>query len=139
VTETLLGAARRGLTGNGAATAPDAEDPRLVGRTYAIPFEAVWQASLELMGGGLRGWELVDHDDQEGVIRGVARGFPKRLDSELTLRIVLDPDAQTRVDGRADSPVARADLGANARRLGRFFRALDRTLDADRPGRRLNG
>jgi hypothetical protein len=138
VSEGVLTAARRGLTGNGATTAPDADDRRLVGRTYAIPFQDVWQASLELVGGGLRRWEVVDHDDQEGLIRAVARGFPKRLDSELTLRIVLDPDAQTRVDGRAHSPAAGADLGVNARRLGRFFRALDRVLDAHLAGRRLD-
>jgi hypothetical protein len=46
-------------TGRGfAATAPDSTDRRLRGRTYAVPFEHVWQAARSLAGGGLRGWTL---------------------------------------------------------------------------------
>jgi hypothetical protein len=124
-----------GLTRNVAFTAPSAEDDRLQGRTYAVPFEAVWRASLELVDGGLRGWSLTESDDGEGIIRGQARGGLRRTESAITLRIILDEDAQTRIDGLSASRVGRADLGANARRLGRFFRSLDRALESalDRP------
>jgi hypothetical protein len=124
-----------GLTRNVAFTAPSAEDDRLQGRTYAVPFDAVWRASLELVGGGLRGWSLTESDDGEGIIRGQVRGGLWRTESAITLRIILDQDAQTRIDGLSASRVGRADLGANARRLGRFFRSLDRALESalDRP------
>lgn len=129
----LFRSAARGLTRNMAMTSPSAEDARLRGRTYAIPFDEVWRDSLELVGGALRGWEIVEADDREGVIRGVAHSRIQRLTSAITIRISLDADAQTRVDGLATSRVARADLGTNARRLRRFFAALDERL-ADRRG-----
>jgi uncharacterized protein (DUF1499 family) len=46
----------------------------------------------------------------------------------VEVRILLDADAQTRVDARSVSRVEKADLGANARRLVRFFDGLDRAL-----------
>ena len=121
-------AAWAGLTRNVAFTSPTSEDPRLRGRTYAIPFETVWQACLSLAGGGLKRWEVLEHDDQEGLIRGRVRGRLSRFTSAVTIRIALDADAQTRVDGLAASQAGRGDLGTNARRLGRFFSSLDDKL-----------
>lgn len=121
-----------GLTRNVAFTTPGAEDARLRGRTYAIPFEEVWQASLRLLGGGLARWEVVEADDQEGIIRGTVRGPLERFTSSFTVRIVLDANAQTRVDTLSASRAGRADLGVNARRIRRFFRALDRALGVSR-------
>ena len=117
-----------GLTRNVAFTAPAAEDERLRGRTYAIPFEDVWQASLQLVDGGLKRWSLREFDDREGIIRGTARGRLGRFTSTVTIRISLDVDAQTRVDAMSASRVGRMDLGANTRRLHRFFAALDAAM-----------
>lgn len=125
----LTDATVRGLTRNAAFTSPASPDPRLKGRTYAIPFEDVWQASLELVGGGLRRWEVLEADDQEGLIRGVARARLPRFTSAITVRITLDPNAQTRVDALSALRLGRADLGVNARRLRRFFTALDHRLE----------
>ncbi len=127
----LIDAFVRGLTRNAAFTSPGAEDPRLVGRTYAVPFEEVWQASLDLVGGGIPRWEIVESDDQEGIIRGVAHGRMERFTSTITVRITLDRDAQTRVDAIAASRAGRADLGSNARWLHRYFRTLDRRIEDD--------
>ena len=121
---------RVALTRNVAFTAPAAEDERLRGRTYAIPFEEVWQASLRLIGGGLKHWDILESDDQEGIIRGQVRGRFERTTSSFTVRIILDANAQTRVDGLSASRVGRADFGINARRLHRFFRALDSALSS---------
>lgn len=117
-----------GLTRNVAFTAPGAEDERLRGRTYAIPFEDVWQASLQLVDGGLKRWELLEYDDREGIIRGLAHGRLRRSTSAVTIRISLDLDAQTRVDALSASRVGRMDLGANARRLHRYFSRLDAAM-----------
>lgn len=121
-----------GLTRNVAFTAPGSGDPRLVGRTYAIPFEEVWRASNELVDGGLKRWERFEADDQEGIIRGVARGRIERFTSTITVRISLDEDAQTRVDALAASRAGRSDLGSNARWLHRFFTALDARIEENR-------
>ncbi len=113
-----------------ANTGPDAEDPRLLGRTYAIPFEVVWKAAFQLMGGGLRGWRVVETDDQEGVISGLVEGRIERLNSSVTIRISLDQDAQTRVDAVSSTLQGPPDLGSNARRLARFFNKLDQSLES---------
>ena len=116
------------LTRNQAATAPDHWDPRLRGRTYAIPFEQVWQAALALAKGGLRGFVLVDSDDYEGIINAEARTLVLRYTDDVRIRVYLDENAQTRVDVESRSRKGGADFGANARRTGRFLRALDRKL-----------
>ena len=119
---------REGLTRNVAVTSPLAEDPDLRGRTYAIPYERVWRAARRLAAGGLRGWRIVDADDYDGLIRAEARSTLLRRVDDIVIRITLDANAQTRVDARSSSRGGRGDLGSNARRLRRFFAALDEEL-----------
>ncbi len=116
------------LTRNRAATGHNHWDPRLRGRTYHIPFEPVWQAALELAGGELPRWKIVDADDYEGVIAAEAKTFLMRYVDDVRIHIYLDDDAQTRVDLVSQSRKGRGDLGTNARRLARFLRALDRKV-----------
>ncbi len=124
-----------GLTRNVAFTAPTSDDPRLRGRTYAIPFDDVWRASVRLVAGGLRHWELLESDDEDGIIRGAVHGRIHAFDSAVTIRITLDLDAQTRVDALAAALTGGGDLGAGVRRLRRFFAALDGELGRARGGR----
>lgn len=124
----MTGKRRRGY----AATAPTADDTLLRGRTYAIPFEDVWQAALRLASGSLSRWSLRSHDDASGVIRAHTRGVTGATHA-ITIRIVLDSDAQTRVDAEAEAEGPR-DFGAARRRLLRFFAALDRAA-ANPPAR----
>lgn len=128
---------RLAMTRNVAFTAPDSPDDGLRGRTYMIPFEVVWQASLSLVSGGLSGWSLVGADDGEGIIRGRVRSRLRRFESAVTFRVSLDQDAQTRVDGMSASHLGRADFGVNARRLRRFFSALDGAMEIA-SGRRIS-
>jgi len=120
----------RGLTENQAATDPKSEDRRLRGRTYAIPFEDVWQASLGLCGGGLRGWSVLSADDQRGVIEAISKTPVFGHEDDLRVGIQLDENAQTRVDLWSTSQKGRANLGRNRRVIGRFLRSLDRRLAA---------
>ena len=107
-------------------TAVRHEDERLRGRTYAVPFEDVWQAALTLASGGLRGWSLNSADDTDGIIDACAsRRFPRAVD-RVAVRISLDDDAQTRVDAEAGAWQDTAlSPRRTARHLDRFFRALD--------------
>lgn len=105
-------------------TSPDHADARLTGRTYAIPFEDVWQGALRIIGSRKR-WTLDSADDQEGVIVASVKAIHTRFDSSVRLRIGLDDDGQTRVDAATDMPRAFADMGLNARRIAGFLRALD--------------
>lgn len=120
---------RRAFTENRAETSADAEDPRLRGRTYAVPFEDVWRAAFGLADGGMRGWTLRSADDEAGEITAEAKTPVFRFVDDVWIRIVLDDDAQTRVDMRSASRVGRADLGTNSRRIAAFFRRLDAALD----------
>ena len=118
----------RALTSNVAETAQAHEDPRLRGRTYAIPFEDVWSAARALATVGLRGWRLVSADDEAGVMNVEATTRLRRRIDDVVIRITLDENAQTRVDARSAARTGSGDLGRNARRLGRFFRALDEAV-----------
>ena len=119
------------IRSNKVATEYDHWDPRLRGRTYSIPFEQVWQASLALAKGGkggLRRWKLIDSDDTEGIINAEAKTFFWRYTDDVRILISLDEDAQTRVDLFSRSRKGSSDFGANARRIHRFLKALDRKL-----------
>ncbi|MGQ0563132.1 MAG: DUF1499 domain-containing protein [Gemmatimonadota bacterium] len=118
----------RALSRNHAQTSIDDIDPRLRGRTYAIPFEQVWQAARALAGGGLRRWRIIESDDYEGIIHAEARTLFLRFVDDVVITIRLDDDAQTRADMQSRSRKGRFDFGANARRIGKFFRSLDQKL-----------
>lgn len=118
---------RTGLTDNEAATDPEHEDPALRGRTYGIPFDAVWRAALRVAE-ERRGWEVVRRDDLEGRIEIEATTLVFKFVDDMEVKIVLDENAQTRVDARSSSRKGKVDLGTNARRLRRFFRDLDREV-----------
>lgn len=120
----------KGLTQNQASTDLQSEDPRLKGRTYAIPFEAVWQASIQLVSAGLGGWSIKSADDHRGVISAHVSG--KLISSEVMVRIniKLDANAQTRVDLTATSSTERGDFGRSGRVIARFIRRLDEEVQA---------
>lgn len=118
-----------------AATAAHSSDPELRGRTYAIPFDTVWEASLRLAGGGLRRWTVLEADDQVGFIKAETRALIGGSEHDIHISITLDQDAQTRVDATAQARKPDWDLGAARRRLRRFFGALDRALAGARTGR----
>lgn len=126
----------RALARNHAETTVADVDPRLRGRTYAIPFERVWQTARALAGArkgeGLSGWQIVSSDDQEGVIKAESATPVFRFVDDVVIRITLDANAQTRVDLTSRSRKGSFDFGANARRIGKFLRALDRKLGVPR-------
>ena len=120
----------RNLTENTAETDPHADDPRLRGRTYAISFDRVWTAALELADGGLSRWRVVESDDQEGTIHAESKTLVFRFVDDVHIEVGLDENGQTRVDLRSASRVGKADLGRNPRTIGTFLKRLDRALDA---------
>lgn len=121
------------LTHGAAATSPDADDPRLRGRTYTVPFDRVWNEAFHLVGSGLQRWNVLEADDYDGLIRAEARSRLFSITCAVNIRISLDPDAQTRVDADATNRTGKPDLGTSARKLVQFFRALDRAVSAGSP------
>ena len=127
----------RGLTEHRAQTDPTSEDERLIGRTYAIPFEDVWQAAKRLASGELTGWTLWVADDQEGLMEASLRPFLFLRAADVRIEIGLDENAQTRVDLSSASRTERGDLGRSRRTIGRFLERLDTALNA-RPNQILD-
>jgi hypothetical protein len=119
----------RALTTNRVETDPWSNDPRLIGRTYAIPFETVWRTSMSLVRES-SGWRLLQADDLVGFIRVRCTTKIFRHEDDLEIRVGLDEHGLTRVDLRSRSRKRRADLGVNARRIGRFSKRLDELLGA---------
>lgn len=120
----------KALTTGEVATAPQLEDPELSGRTYAIPFGRVWDAVVRLSAGGLSGWKMVRWDDDAGLVEAEVHGPILKLAADVTVRVVLDANAQTRVDVTARRRGRGRDLGTGTRRIRRFVRALDERLEA---------
>jgi len=127
----------QGLSGNHAHTDVSATDPRLRGRTYAIPFDGVWKAALKVSNKQMRGWSVLYIDDQTGVIVAEALRLPWRDKDDVRISIGLDENGQTRVDLRSTSRQGKRDWGRNHRRILSFLRLLDRELSA-RPDQILN-
>lgn len=117
----------QGLTDNEAETHPEHEDPALRGRTYGIPFDTVWRAALRIAASRRR-WAVTRRDDLEGRIEIEATTLVFSFVDDVEVRIVLDENAQTRVDAGSSSRKGKVDLGTNARRLRRFFEDLDREV-----------
>jgi hypothetical protein len=127
----------RALVGSDVRTDPGSPDPALRGRTYAIPFDRVWNAALASADGKLRGWKVVRSDDVSGVLDvEVESALGKRF-SDVRVRVGLDSNGQTRVDAQASERKGSVELGGNRRRLRRFMRALDEQLAAT-PGQILH-
>jgi hypothetical protein len=118
----------QGFSENQAATDAAHVHPDLRGRTYAIPFEQVWQGALGVAGGGLSRWSLIRSDDVTGHILAEIGPALLRPAADVLIKVTLDSNAQTRVDLSTSSRTERWDLGASHRRVVAFFRALDRFL-----------
>jgi len=118
-----------GLRENRAATDAAHHEPGLRGRTYAIPFEDVWQASMTVVGGRLPRWTHVRSDDVTGIILADVGPAFLRPAGDVLIKVTLDENAQTRVDMSTSSRTERWDLGASYRRVSQFYRALDQVLD----------
>jgi hypothetical protein len=120
-----------------ADTNPSSSDGRLLGRTYAIPFEHVWNAAVGVAREGMRGWSVAGTDDLAGLI--IASTMTRIFDirDDVRIRIRLDENGQTRVDVSSKSRNEKPSLGRHRRTIGRFLARLDQRLDA-RPGQILD-
>ena len=119
----------RRITQNRAHTDPASEDPRLRGRTYAIPFDRVWTESLRVANERMRGWTVTFEDGERGVVEAESATLIWRFVDDVRVSVALDENGQTRVDVSSASRVGRGDLGRNPRTIHQFLRRLDRALD----------
>jgi uncharacterized protein (DUF1499 family) len=117
----------RALTTNRAFTDPEADDPRLRGRSYPIPFAEVWAVALDIAQ-TTRGWTIVGSDPVAGEIVAEATTRMWGFTDDVWIRISLDELGQTRLEMISASRKGGADLGTNARRIARFLRSLDGRL-----------
>lgn len=116
------------LLGNRAETREDHPEPELRSRRYPVPFARVWEAAIHAMGGGLAGWTLTEASEDSGEAKAVVESSMLRQIHDVTLRVWLDPDGQTRVDVRSRGRHSRGDLGASRRHLRSLLRTMDRAL-----------
>jgi hypothetical protein len=120
----------RAIVGSEARTDPGSPDRRQRGRTYAIPFDRVWKAVVDIAGRGLRGSKVVHADDVSGVLEARVVTTLTRRVHHLRVRVGLDANGQTRVDAQLTESVGSFSLGGNRRRLRRFMAVLDERLGA---------
>ncbi len=118
----------RALIRNRAATATDHADPGLRTRRYSAPLPLVREDAREIADGGLAGWKVTDESEADGWIRAEATTRFFRFVDDVEIELRADDGDRTRVDVRSASRVGVTDLGANARRIRRFLRQLDRAV-----------
>lgn len=96
-------------------------------RTYAIPYEDVWQSLLLVVGEHPR-WAVLEADGDRGILGMEVRprllGQARRLD----VTVGLDPQGQTRVEVARGAPAAGPDWRGGRRSARRLLRALDHFL-----------
>ena len=117
----------KALTENSAQTHENAEDPRLMGRTYMVPFAKVWDEIISMIEKHPR-WKVLRADEGAGLIHAEAKTLVFRFVDDVRFKLKLDDNALTRVDMWSASRKGKGDLGTNARRIGSFCRELDRRL-----------
>ncbi|HUP90082.1 MAG TPA: DUF1499 domain-containing protein, partial [Longimicrobiales bacterium] len=71
---------------------------------------------------------LVSSDDIEGIIKAESRTLLTGSVCDVLIRVSLDENAQTQIEVVSQPQKGGPDLGANTRRVQRFFRALDQRL-----------
>jgi len=120
----------KAVSENSAQTHEAAEDPRLRGRTYTVPFATVWDEIINMIDSHSR-WSLVRADEGTGLIHAEAKTLVFRFIDDVRFKLKLDKNALTRVDMWSASRKGKFDLGVNARRIGGFFRDLDRRLGVE--------
>ena len=116
------------------STSPGAANPDLRGRTYAIPFEAVWSAALLLAAEQMPRWDVSSWNDRHGTIQAHARGRFSKAPDDIRIRVKLDDFGQTRLDM---SVLARKGEEAAVKRIREFLDALEATLQP-KPGQVLD-
>lgn len=99
--------------------------PEIRPRRYARSPEAVFAAAADQV--REQGWLLVEEDSDSGRIEAVAVTTWFGFRDDVVIRVAADADG-ARLDMRSASRVGRSDLGANARRIDRYLRALDGRL-----------
>ncbi len=91
--------------------------PARLGLPPAAAFEQGLEVARDL------GWHIVFADAAEGRIEATDRTFWFGFTDDVVIRVQADPDG-SRVDVRSVSRVGRSDVGANARRIRRYLKAL---------------
>ena len=100
---------------------PDLQ-PQLFTQSYQQVFDAAAAVAREM------GWEVTEEDRGKGVIQAVATTRLFRFKDDVTVLFGHEGD-QTKVVVRSHSRIGKGDLGANARRIRAFQKALAKLLN----------
>lgn len=111
-------------------THPLHDDPTLRGRTYAIPFARVWKGLVALTGGELRGWAILEADEDEGLLKAECVSLVFKKVDDFRVHLSLDENALTRIDVTGFPRNGGDGTRRITKRIRSLFKALDRTVGA---------
>jgi uncharacterized protein (DUF1499 family) len=106
---------------NDVTTGATSEYPDLQPQRFTQPAAEVFDAASAVA--HAQGWEVTQEDRTTGVIQAVATTALMRFEDDVTITVSSD-GGQAKVVVRSHSRVGKGDLGANAKRIRIFQRAL---------------
>ena len=92
--------------------------PRVTGEAPGAAFDLALRAARRM------GWDIVAVAPEDGRIEATATTRWLRFKDDVVIR-VSPSGAGSRIDVRSKSRLGRSDLGANAKRIRRYFEVLD--------------
>lgn len=111
-----------GLTKNWAELTLHSSDPTLEAVDWAVPRPDALSKAADLIC-GLPRWEILGEDRETGTLHAIHKTRVWRFVDDVYLRFEATP-CGTRITGRSQSRVGKADLGQNARNLRELVRAF---------------
>jgi len=102
--------------------------PRVVTLTCALAPDTAYAQALSLARAPRWNWSITAEDAAGRTFQGVAVSSIFHFEDDFTVRVTSGGDGGSRIDMRSKSRVGKSDLGANARRIRRYFEALEPLL-----------
>ena len=98
--------------------------PALAPMTLPLQADLAYERALDLAKTRMKGWEVTHEDAAARTFEAVASTRLLRFQDDVVVRVTPVSEVESRVDMRSKSREGKGDMGANARRIGRFFREL---------------
>lgn len=101
------------------------EYPKLAPLRLPLSADLAYARALDLAKTRMKGWEVTHEDAAAHTFEAVASTRLLRFKDDVVVRVTALSEGESRIDMRSKSSEGKGDMGANARRIERFFGELE--------------